>query len=359
MKTSDNLSLSTNSLIWDEITELANLVQSSDSYVYYVEEVRAIINKSLGRLTSTSNWEGVIRLRRMFEFLGGGETLRLGSEMTHLNEQAIQAAQKIGDNNAAGQFLHDKGQALHRQGNHIEAIKALQQSIEHYKRASNDFRGRESYFMTALCYRALGDRKLARQIIEQVLEETGEDLWRANPLSVMSWLEQDEGKLDQAETLLREAITLFEKLKGSNDVQVGQSLTDLAEVVGFQGRYAEANMIFQRAIDIFNEQLSVHSRQLARALLKKAEVELRQNNLSQAKEILRQADLTIAEAEYHDLMWRIQLAKAEVDLKQRDFVSFRRHIRLALKYRHAIGLTDWALIQQYLSRQRMGTGLPR
>jgi hypothetical protein len=74
---------------------------------------------------------------------------------------------------------------------------------------------------------------------------------------------------------------------------------------------------------------------------------------------LREAYLSIAEAQYYDLMWRIQLAMAQINLQRKEYAEFARHIRLALKHRRAIGLTDWALVKQYLTRQKMGTGLPR
>lgn len=344
---------------WDGINELAATMRTSGAYPTYADEVRSTIRKSLAHLVSDQDWYGIIRLRSLFGFLEGGETLGLGSVLSQLNRQAITAALALGDNLSAGQFLHDEGQALHRQGKHVAAIGSFEESCKHFRLASDELRARESYYMTALCHRALGSRTKAREIIEQVLKETGDHIWRANPLVVLSWLQQDEGDLKQAEATIRESVSLFEGFKGSNDVQVGQSLADLAEIVGFQGRYSEAEEVFERALSIFSAQPTAHPRQIARTLLKRAEVYTRHGKLDEAMKLLRQAYLTIAEAQYYDLMWRIQLAMAQINLRQEDYAELTRHIRLALKHRRAIGLADWALVKQYLARRKMGTGLPR
>jgi tetratricopeptide (TPR) repeat protein len=191
------------------------------------------------------------------------------------------------------------------------------------------------------------------------LKETGDDLWRANPLAVLSWLQQDDGDLRQAEITIRESVSLFERFKGPDNVQVGQSLADLGEIVGFQGRHSEAEDIFKRALSIFAKQPSAHPRQTARTLLKRAEVYMRQDRLDEAMKLLREAYLTIAEAQYYDLMWRIQLAMAQINLQRKEYAELARHIRLAWRHRRAIGLTDWALVKQYLTRRKMGAGLPR
>lgn len=346
------------SVDWNALSELAQSVRESESRASYVGEITTAIDRSLTLLRASRDWEGIIRLRTLFGFLGSGEAISLGAALGCLNDEAIIAARNLGKDAAAGRFLHEKGQALHRQGDHPGAIQAFNESCEHYKRAQMDFEARESHYMTALCYRALSNRQRAHTIVEDVLQATGNDPWRAHPLLVRSWLQQDEGDLEQTEATLREAIALLETTEGDG-VSVGQSLADLGEVVGFEGRFDEANAIFDRALSIFARLSEPDPRQVARTLLKKAEVNMRRGELEQSKLLLRQAHLTIAEAQYYDLMWRIQLAMAQVDMQERNYFDFARHVRLALRYRRAIGLTDWALVKQYLARRRMGAGLPR
>lgn len=322
-----------------------------------VEEAARRINQAMALLTMTHEHAGMVRLRHLFAFLGRGETLGLGELLAELNQRAIRAALTQEDHESAGQFLHEEGQALHRQGKHAEAIRAFEQSAQEYQQIGAGFRARESLHMTALCYRALGNRKLARAIAEQVYVDSGDEPWRAHPLSVQAWLIQDEGDLSKAERLLRDAASITEQGYGSSDLFLGQTLADLAEVVGFLGRFDEASAIFQRARTIFDQY--GEQRQTARGLLKQAEVQLRASRLQDARRLLHEAYLVIAEAQYNDLVWRIYLAMAQVDLKARDIPSFIRHLRLALMHRRSIGLADWALVQQYLDRRRMGTGLPR
>jgi tetratricopeptide (TPR) repeat protein len=344
---------------WDKLAEFADTIKASQFRRNYATEVGTLLNRTMTLLSANQDWQGIIRLRTLFDFLGRGEPLGLGNTLGELNRRAIAAAHQMGNHVAAGQFLHEEGQALHRHGNHPEAIKAFEQSTSEYKLIGESFHARESYYMTALCHRAMGNRSLARKIVRQVLNETRDDAWRANPLIVLSWLAQDDGDLKQAEDTMRQAIATLEASKGMDDVLVGQSLADLGELVGFQGRRTEAHEIFERALAIFARDLETHQRQTARTLLKQAEVYLRTNEFDKAMALLRQAYLTIAEAQYNDLMWRILLAMAQIDLKRRELAEFARHLQLALEHRHAIGLSDWSLVKQYLDRQKMGTGLPR
>lgn len=346
-----------NYLDWNELAAFAQTMQQSTNRSALAEEAAQRLNQAMALVTTAHDHAGVVRLRHQFAFLGRGETLGLSELLAELNKRAIQAALTQADHQSAGQFLHEEGQALHRQGKHAEAIRAFEQSAHEYQQIGAGFQARESLHMTALCHRALGDRKLARSIAERVYTDSGDDPWRAHPLSVQAWLVQDDGDLHAAESLLREAATIAEQGFGSSDLFLGQALTDLAEVVGFLGRFDEASAIFQRARAIFS--LHGEQRQLARGLLKQAEVQLRANRLREARQLLRDAYQVIAEAQYNDLVWRIWLAMAQVDLKARDIISFFGHLRLALIHRRSIGLSDWDLVQQYFDRRRMGTGLPR
>ncbi len=87
--------------------------------------------------------------------------------------------------------------------------KLFDESARNYWEIGEDFPALKSYYMTALCYRALGDRNKSKGILENVLNKTRpDDPWRANPLQVMAWLIQDEGKLADSEKLLRQTLNL-------------------------------------------------------------------------------------------------------------------------------------------------------
>jgi tetratricopeptide (TPR) repeat protein len=100
--------------------------------------------------------------------------------------------------------------------------KLFDESARNYWEIGEDFPALKSYYMTALCYRALGDRNKSKGILENVLNKTRpDDPWRANPLQVMAWLIQDEGKLADSEKLLRQTLILYRKTENSDTLIVG------------------------------------------------------------------------------------------------------------------------------------------
>lgn len=319
------------------------------------------VQQVLDRLTTVEDWAGILRLREMFAFLVTGDTTGGLPEMQKLSAAAIQAAQHLGRVGLVAQFWHDEGHNLHRQGYHEQSITAFERAAKGYRQDGQEFGALQSFYMTALCHRALGDRTKARRVLKQVLAEVGEDdPWRANPLQVMAWLVQDEGQLEQAESLLREALTLYEEHEGPDSLLVLQTLADLGEVVGFQGRYAEAAEIFERSLGIGRKYSGQVDRQEARTALKFAEVLMRQREYKRALDLLDRADDKIrAYGHYYDLLWRIELARAFIYWRLRYWTSARRKFRMALRYRRQLGLSNMLLIKQMASRLRMGTGLPR
>jgi CHAT domain-containing protein/tetratricopeptide (TPR) repeat protein len=68
-----------------------------------------------------------------------------------------------------------------------------------------------------------------------------------NNLAVVA---QDQGRLALAETRLREALSIQEKILGPESIAVGSYLSNLAEVHVRQGRYTEAETLLRRALQI-------------------------------------------------------------------------------------------------------------
>jgi CHAT domain-containing protein/tetratricopeptide (TPR) repeat protein len=73
-----------------------------------------------------------------------------------------------------------------------------------------------------------------------------------NNLAVVA---QDQGKLTIAETRLREAIAIQERMLGPESIAVASYLGNLAEVHTRQGRYAEAEGLMRRALQITEKAL--------------------------------------------------------------------------------------------------------
>lgn len=351
---------------WDELKTLAEkLAEPGLGPGGVLASEWRIIEQVLDSLIVDEDWEGVVRLREMFAFLIVGETTGGLVLVQRLNNEAIKAAEFIDNLALAAQFLHDQGQNFHRQGYHKEALEAFKRSTELYQQVGEAFRSLESFYMTALCYRALGSRSEAKRVLTQVLQESvviplEDDAWRGNPLQVMAWLAQDEGQLDEAERLLRQALSLYERYKGPNSILVTQALADLGEVIGLRGRYEEALGIFHRSLTILERYEGQYERQEARTRLKLAETLTRHGGYEHALRLLNEADDRIrGYGHYYDLLWRIELARAFIYWRQRRWRPAVRKLRMALRYRRQLGLSNVVLAKQLVSHLRMGTGLPR
>lgn len=347
---------------WNELKTLAEkLAEPGLGPGSVLESEWQIIEQTLDRLLAIENWEGLIHLREMFAFLVIGDTTGGLPVVQRINAEAISVAERLGKTALVARFLHDEGHNLHRQGYHERAIKAFERSAELYQKVGEKFRSLESYYMTALCHRALENRTVARRVLDQVLQQVSDDdPWRGNPLQVMAWLIQDEGHLDEAEKLLREALALYERYQGLDSMLVVQTLADLGEVVGLQGRDAEALENFERSLAIVSKFSGQFDRQEARTKLKLAETLTRRGEYERALRLLDEADDKIrGYGHYYDLLWRIELARAFIYWRQWRWGPVVRKLRMALRYRRQLGLSNLILARQLVSRLRMGTGLPR
>jgi len=346
---------------WAELESLAEKLAEPGLGPGSVPEVEwGIIEQALDALLAEEHWEGIIRLRGMFTPLLARDTAGGLPLLQRLDDTAIESARRTDDIAELAHLLGAKGHNLHRQGYHREAIEVFEESAKLYQEIGEPFQSLKSYYMTSLCHRALGNRVRADQVLSQVLQQVGEDNpWRGNPLQVMAWLAQDDGRLVEAERLLREALSLQEQCPDS-DILVAGTLADLGEVVGLQGRIAEAKEIFQRSLSILGKYAGQYDRQEARAKLKLAELLMRQGEHEQALHFLDQADDRVrGYGHYYDLLWRIELARAFVYLRQGRLGSVIRKLRAVLRYRRELRLSNVMLAKQLVTRLRAGTGLPR
>ena len=137
----------------------------------------AIIRHALQHLLVDEEWEDIIRLRLILKPLFARDTMSGLTLLQELDNAAIKAARQVGEIAELAHFLGARGHNLHRQGYHREAIEAFEESHELYQKVGKSYRSLKSYYMTSLCYRALGDRAQARQILTQVLQQVEEDNW--------------------------------------------------------------------------------------------------------------------------------------------------------------------------------------
>ena len=310
-----------------------------------------IIEQALKRLVDHQDWKEIVRLRNLFNPLYAGDTVTGLATLQRLDQRALEAARRLGDKHELGHLLGAKGHNLHRQGYHQNAISAFDESAKNYWEIGEDFPALKSYYMTALCYRALGDRNKSKGILENVLNKTRpDDPWRANPLQVMAWLVQDEGKLADSEKLLRQALILYKKTENPDMLIVG-ALADLGEIVGILGRIQESGELFEESLTILSKHVGKYDRQEARVLLKYSELLMYQKDYAVAMKLLDRADDKVSSyGHYYDLLWQIELAKGILFLQQGHMTDCLTKLRSVFRIRRHLGLSNALLVQHVVKR---------
>ncbi len=298
-----------------------------------------IVEKSLHALENYKNWEGIIELRELFEVLVRGETTGGLQIVKHLNDVAIEAAFAQSELPLAARYLHDEGENYHRRGLNRQSILALERSADLYRQAKKYDAATKSLYFSALPYRALGQRRRAKQILSEVLAKTDkDDPWRANPLQVMSWMLRDEGRFPQAESTLRDALALYQQLEGDKSIHAVQTLADIGEIVALQGRYGDATSIFEHSLEMLKSFSGQFDRQEARTKLKYAETLNGQGLYDQALTLLEQADniMTWGSGYYYEMLLRIELARVFAHFGKCEIISAMRRAKLVLLYKREI-----------------------
>jgi len=316
--------------------------------------------QTLDRLEAERAWIEIVRLRRLFTPLFARDTMGGFPLLLRLDEAAIGAARQMGDKRTLASLLGAQGHNLHRQGYHQEAIGVFEESAALYREAGESFSSLKSYYMTALCHRALDRRRQALQVLEEILAQVpADDPWRGNPLQVQAWLAQDEGQLAEAERLLRQAL-VYQRQTKDPDILVAGTLADLGEIQGLLDRPDEAEQTLQESIAILARHGGQYERQAARSRLKLAELLMRQKRYEEALSRLDEADdLIRLYGHYYDLMWRIELARALIFLRLGQARNAARKFRTTLRYRRELELPLGLLMRQLLRRLVQGSGLPR
>lgn len=298
-----------------------------------------LIEKALASFDKEKNWQSIIRLRGLFNDLFARDTLGGYKLLQELDQKAIEAARELDDKAELAHLLGARGHNLHRQGYHREAIKVFDESAKLYGKIGEDFPALKSYYMTSLCYRALGDRNRAKKVLNEVIEKADpNDGWFGQPTQVLAWLARDDGKLQEAEELLWKSLELHKHVRDP-DMLVAGTLADLGEIISIQGRTDEAKRLFEESLSIIYRHKGQYDRQEARTLLKYSETLMYQKDYSSAIKFLNLADVKASRyGHYYDLLWQIELAKAFIYLRQRDFVSSFYKLRSVFRIRKYLGL---------------------
>lgn len=339
---------------WDELEKLAQ----QDLREVPEADIQKILN-ALRILRERQAWQDVLKLQEMFSSMMLTQKLTLGHLRTlrdALEENAIEATHALGLKDVEARYLHDRGQFLHQVGSHEKAIQAFDRSARLYSELGQSFRALESYYMTALCYRALNQGTKAEKVLNRVLSEVKDNTWRAHPLEVLAWIELDKGNLPEVEHLLRESLQLHRESDAQNkDIMIAQVQADLGEALGLMQRYDEGVRSFQESIELLNRYPDQYDRLRARTIIKYAEMLSDMGRNAEALRMLRDVEKLISQyGAYSDLLWRIELDLARIYWRMRDAYTAALKLRVAFGIRRRLGLSNWQLIQQQITRLSAG-----
>jgi tetratricopeptide (TPR) repeat protein len=291
---------------------------------------------------------------------GRGERWGLFDLLYEMNSAVAKTAEAKGDYAIAGRFWHDQGQMLHRKGLTLEAIEVFKRSAANYGNFNEEFHKTESIFMLAVCFRALGEISKAKAILNDVLKTVDRNPWRANPLTVLAWIERDDGNLPEARTLLTEAISLLkQEATHSNSLILAQTLTDLGELNTRLRRYDEAERNFEESITGFKKLQPVDTRQLARSYAKLSKLMRKRRNLKLCDKYLREAVAILEITQHHELAAKVQLELAAVCLYRLQMIKSMRHLLWAWSYLSSLGLERRQLLRANINRFLNKIHIPR
>ena len=317
---------------WSELTRIAETLKSPHAGPDSVaDEEWRTIEQVLDTLRQQGDWPGLVRRR--------------------LETSAIHAARELDDTKHLAMFLGDQGHNLHRQGFHQQAIESFDASSLYYAELGNHTFVLRNYHMTALCYRALHQWDRAYVIVREVLEQVApDDPWCGNPLQVLAWLYRDKADWVKAEECLREALQCHARALNSDILKAG-TLADLGEILGLQGRIEAARTAFTESLAILARHKSQYARQEARTKQKFAEMLSWQGDYAMAIQFLKEADeLCCMYGHYYDELWKIEMAMADIFLRQGKFVQAGGKMMSVLNLRQELGLSQWGFIRQVLVR---------
>ena len=99
-----------------------------------------------------------------------------------------------------------------------------------------------------------------------------------------------KGRYAEAEALLKRALEIREQALGPYHPNVAQSLNELAAIYQFRGQYAKAEPFYNRALAIWEKVLGPDHPDLARSLNNLAELYLDMGRDNEARRLLERAD---------------------------------------------------------------------
>jgi tetratricopeptide (TPR) repeat protein len=132
----------------------------------------------------------------------------------------------------------------------------------------------------------------AQTVLEEaakIFEQVGNQAGFSRTLNNLAALYYAQGKYEQAEPLYQRALTIWEKQLGPEHSDTATSLNNLAELYRTQGKYEQAEPLYQRALAIWEKQLGPEHPDTATSLNNLAGLYDAQGKYEQAEPLYQRA----------------------------------------------------------------------
>ena len=126
-------------------------------------------------------------------------------------------------------------------------------------------------------------------------------------------------------------------------------MADLGESSRLTGAYRSGPAAFTESLAILARHKSQYVRQEARTKQKFAEMLSWQGDYAMAIQFLKEADeLCCMYGHYYDELWKIEMAMADIFLRQGKFVQAGGKMMSVLNLRQELGLSQWGFVRRSL-----------
>jgi tetratricopeptide (TPR) repeat protein len=152
--------------------------------------------------------------------------------------------------------LFDLADAYRREGATVEAIPVYEHALAICKKAhqSTSVRSLDGQLALADLYDDCGRYDKSAQTYSDALANAGQsELYQAEILPKLAAVTAKQGKLAQADALYKRAVSITEKHYGANDANVAEVLQEYAELLRKESKQAEANKVSVRARTIIEK----------------------------------------------------------------------------------------------------------
>ena len=131
-------------------------------------------------------------------------------------------------------------------------------------------------------------------IYEQARDLVSPDV--AFTLNQIAKLYKDQGRYDQAELLYQRALMIAEQVWGPKHLYVARNLNNLARFYQAQGKYVQAQLFYQQALEIYEQTMGSEAPDVAKVLYSLAALLREMKKTGEASKLEARAQAMLAKS---------------------------------------------------------------